>query len=102
MAWPPFDLTAAFHTVDHAILLDRLSDLDICEEALSRVTKYLKQRTQSVRTNGCDSPPIHLTCGVPQGSVLGPTLFTVDRTSGSTSWDPLPILRRRLAFISLF
>ena len=72
------DLSAAFDTLDHAILLRRLeSTFGISEVALSWFESYLSDRTQSVVVDGLISTPIPLVFGVPQGSVLGPVLFTL-------------------------
>jgi hypothetical protein len=70
------DLSAAFDTVDHAILLERLRrSFGIDDVALSWFSSYLSGRTQSVRRGSMSSPPVNMVCGVPQGSVLGPLLF---------------------------
>ena len=72
------DLSAAFDTLDHAILLRRLeSTFGISGVALSWLESYLSDRTQSVVADGSRSTPIPLVFGVPQGSVLGPVLFTL-------------------------
>ena len=72
------DLSAAFDTIDHSILLNRLQNcFGISDSVLSWFTSYLSNRSQSVLIDGFQSPPIELTCGVPQGSVLGPVLFTL-------------------------
>jgi len=72
------DLSAAFDTVDHTILLRRLKDcFGITGKALSWISSYLSDRTQFVFTNGERSSSYHLCCGVPQGSVLGPILYTI-------------------------
>ena len=65
------DLSAAFDTVDHGILLTRLSTrYGIRDRALDWFVSYLSDRTQFVKLDGSSSHSIHLTQGVPQGSVL--------------------------------
>ena len=72
------DLSAAFDTIDHQILVTRLSErYGITATALQWVTSYLTDRTQKVSINGHTSNETKLLCGVPQGSVLGPLLFTL-------------------------
>ena len=71
------DLSAAFDTVHHGILLRRLENLGIRGIALSWFESYLSDRKQTVIIDGASSDPEILKCGVPQGSVLGPILFTV-------------------------
>ena len=72
------DLSAAFDTLDHAILLRRLeSTFGISGLALSWFESYLSDRTQSVVVDGLMSTSVPLVFGVPQGSVLGPVLFTL-------------------------
>ena len=72
------ELSTAFDTVDHSILLDGLQNLlGITGLALEWFRSYLSRRTQQVVINGAKSNVKHLDCGVPQGSVLGPLLFLI-------------------------
>ena len=70
------DLTAAFDTVDHELLLRRLQrTFGICDGALAWFESYLSGRTYCVVVDSVMSQVIHVLCSVPQGSVLGPVLF---------------------------
>ena len=72
------DLSAAFDTVDHAILLNRLeSTFGITGTALVWLKSYLSGRSLRVSVDGGLSDSFHLPFGVPQGSCLGPLLFTM-------------------------
>ena len=75
------DLSAAFDTIDHDLLLSRLTEwFGIDSVVLQWVRSYLTGRSQLVKVNGVLSTPQLLLCGVPQGSVLGPLLFTMYTT----------------------
>ncbi|KAJ0015514.1 hypothetical protein NQD34_009134 [Periophthalmus magnuspinnatus] len=72
------DLTAAFDTVDHSVLLSRLNHhVGIRGAALEWFTSYLTNRTFSVQIGELSSSTASLFCGVPQGSILGPVLFSL-------------------------
>ena len=70
------DLSAAFDTVNHAALLERLQhDFGMEGSVLAWLTSYFSGRVQAVNINGCTSEPQPLQTGMPQGSVLGPFSF---------------------------
>lgn len=72
------DLSAAFDTLDHAILIDRLRDyVGINGVALKWLSSYLLDRTCSVKIGNYVSASAAISWGVPQGSILGPTLFSL-------------------------
>jgi hypothetical protein len=72
------DLSAAFDTVDHNILLDRLSSsFGVKGTALNWFKSYLRNRVFYVNVQGGNSETHSFNCGVPQGSVLGPILFSL-------------------------
>jgi hypothetical protein len=72
------DLSAAFDTIDHSTLLTRLhTSFGISGTCLDWLDSYLSSRTQTVRIGQSSSTTMSLSAGVPQGSVLGPILFSL-------------------------
>ena len=70
------DLSKAFDTVDHNILLKKLNKYGIKGSTYDWFLSYLSNRKQCVSINKVtNSPYLKITCGVPQGSILGPLLF---------------------------
>ena len=71
------DLSAGFDTIDHDILITRLSTwYGISGTALSWFTSYLTDRRQAIKIGNCFSDMQPTSYGILQGSVLGPLLFT--------------------------
>ena len=71
------DLQKAFDTVNHASLLSKLEHYDVRGCALEWFRSYLSDRNQYASVNGSNSKLLSITCGVPQGSVLGPLLLLI-------------------------
>ena len=71
------DLSKAFDTIDHQILLNKLIHFDFGFNTITFIRNYLQNRTFVVRTNDNLSDLCRIVKGVPQGSILGPLLFTL-------------------------
>ena len=66
------DLSKAFDTINHSILLDKLHHYGIRGIGLDWFRSYLQSKQQYVFLNGVSSSLKYIDCGVPQGSILGP------------------------------
>ena len=71
------DLSKAFVTLDHVILLQKLNHYGIKSVELICFKDYLQNRTQYVSFDKTNSEMYHISTGVPQGSILGPLLFII-------------------------
>ncbi|MEE8341453.1 MAG: reverse transcriptase family protein, partial [Candidatus Neomarinimicrobiota bacterium] len=71
------DLSKAFDTINHGILLRKLQFYGLDQSSLRLFNSYLVNRQQYVTIDGIQSKLGHITTGVPQGSILGPLLFII-------------------------
>ena len=71
------DLSKAFDTLDHGILVKKLAHYSINGIALKWFTCYPSDHSQYVEIDGVPSSILSLSTGVPQGSILGPLLFLI-------------------------
>ena len=71
------DLSKAFDMVDHYLLLDKLQAIGLSKDSLLWFNSYLHFRSQCVSLHGCVSQSVIMEKGVPQGSSLGPLLFSL-------------------------
>ena len=72
-----FDLSKAFDTINHDILIQKLYHYGVRGVTLDWFKSYLANRFQFVNISGVSSQTELITCGVPQGSIIGPLLFLI-------------------------
>ena len=71
------DLDKAFDSVNHRILIGRLNSLGFSNDCFAWFTSYFSDRVQRVKLEGLFSGPLAVSMGVPQGSILRPTIISV-------------------------
>jgi len=71
------DFKRAFDTVNHFKLLSRLLTFGFSNQTVKWIQSYLSDRKQCVQIKNCKSPYLQYTQGVPQGSIIGPLLFSL-------------------------
>ncbi|RNE95640.1 Tcoingi protein, partial [Trypanosoma conorhini] len=86
------DYARAFDSVDHGCIMQALQSFGISPVLQRWIGSFLGGRTARVRVNNTYSRDVKLTCGVPQGSVLGPLLFIIAIDSLSVRLNAIPNL----------
>ena len=70
------DMSKVFDSIRHDFMLRKLRKVGVSESACDWFENYLSQRQQVVKFQNTVSDPLPLTIGVPQGSIMGPVMFT--------------------------
>ena len=72
LTWPKLLIS-----VDHSVLVGRLRSIGVSEGSLGGFANYLSQGVQCIKSDNLLSQPLPVTKGVPQGSILGTTVFSI-------------------------
>ena len=75
--WSFIDLSKSFDTADHQILFKKLQYYGTDGAALEWFKSYLSNKKQYISSQEISESCLHIICGVPQGSILGPLLFLI-------------------------
>ena len=70
-------MSKAFDSIGHDLMLSKLCSIGVSNATCNWFGSYLSKRNQVVNVANCNSDPLPLSVGVPQGSILGPVLFTL-------------------------
>ncbi|KAI8493247.1 hypothetical protein Bbelb_292510 [Branchiostoma belcheri] len=95
------DYSKAFDRVSHTVAIYRLLELGLRPSLVRWITDFLTSRSQAVRYHGVLSDTVPVTCGLPQGTLLGPLIFTAYINSAaqeavSKRWNKAPHIPRPL------
>ena len=71
------DYSKAFDLVDHTTLITKLLELGVRRKVIKLIASFLTNRKHYTKINGVKSALTNITCGVPQGTLSGPKLFTI-------------------------
>ena len=71
------DYSKAFDLVDHTILINKLIEIGVRGKVINLIISFLSNRKHYTKINGIKSKVNYTTCGVPQGTISGPRLFTI-------------------------
>lgn len=71
------DVQKAFDSIDHTLLLKKLTQFSLDDHCIKLIASYLSNRSQIMKVSNSFSNPLCIKTGVPQGSILGPLLFSI-------------------------
>ena len=87
------NMSKAFDKVRHPLLLQDMFDIGVSESALRWISSYLADQAQQIAIGPSVSPATPFSCGVPQGSVLAPVLFSIYTRAARSVCGPTPSIR---------